>query len=366
MNDAHSRYPVDEHRRLAAETRCGAVAIVNILERWIDLRTVLDLGCGTGVWLRVLQAGGRRQVFGVDIEAIDPADLEVDADLILTADLGRKLDLHQRYDLVVCLEVAEHIGAQFADIVVDNCVRHGDLILFSAALPGQQGFNHINEQPPNYWVERFERHGYTAIDAIRPLIWDDPQIPVWYRQNMLLFAKDGSTQLEALRSKTETAASFPLALAHPDYVRWFSTQAQIGTAEAEAARQRLIQAEAEFESSLARHREGAAQARSALEAALADATRQREVESAARVAAEAAAEAALAAATREWQAESEARAVAEGALAEITRQWCAESEARTAAEVSQAAATRERLAELEARAAAADSALEDAVRRHAA
>ena len=114
MDEAYAPYPVEEHRRFAAETRCGAVVVANILERWLDFRTVLDLGCGTGTWLRVLQGGGRRQVFGVDLEAVDRADLEVDADLILIADLGRKLDLHQRYDLVVCLEVAEHIDARKA------------------------------------------------------------------------------------------------------------------------------------------------------------------------------------------------------------------------------------------------------------
>ncbi len=326
MNDAHTRYPVEEHRRFAADTRCGAVVVANILGRWLDFQTVLDLGCGTGIWLRVLQGGGRRQVFGVDLEAVDPADLEIDPDLILVADLGRKLDLHQRYDLVVCLEVAEHIDAQFADTVVDNCVRHADLVLFSAAMPGQQGFNHINEQPPRYWAERFERHGYVVLDLIRPLIWDDPQIPVWYRQNILVFAKNGSSQLDALRSKAEAAASFPLALAHPDYMRWFSTQAQIATAEADAARQRLIQAQTEFESSLARHRDSEAQARSALEAALADAARQRDAETTARKTAETTA----AGVRLRYDAEAQARAAAEAALAEATRERQVELAARVA------------------------------------
>ncbi len=259
MNKSHTRYPVEEHRRFAAETRCGAIVVTNILESWLDFRTVLDLGCGTGTWLRVMRAGGRRQVFGVDREGFDPADLELDPDLVLTADLGRRLALHQRYDLVLCLEVAEHIDAQFADAVVDNCVRHGDLVLFSAALPGQQGFQHINEQPPRYWAERFQRHGYVVLDLIRPLIWDDAQIPVWYRQNILLYAKDGSSQLEALRAKAAGPPSVPLALAHPEYMRWFSTQAQIATAEADAARQRLTQAQADFEGLLARHRDSEAQ-----------------------------------------------------------------------------------------------------------
>ena len=243
MNDAHHQYPAEEHQRFAAETRRGAVVVANILERWLDIRTVLDLGCGTGIWLSVLRDGGRRQVFGVDYETTDPADLVIDPDLFLTADLGQKFDLHRQYDLVVCLEVAEHIDARCADMVVENCVRHADLILFSAALPGQQGLDHVNEQPPQYWAERFQRHGYIVLDLIRPLIWDDPQVPVWYRQNVLLFVKDDSTYLEALRARTDTASRGPLDVAHPEYVRWFSTQAQSAEAIAERSDKELAEAQ---------------------------------------------------------------------------------------------------------------------------
>src|SRR5665213_1004822 len=178
MNDAGEPYPLEEHKRLAAGVRHAAIAVGNILQRLIDFSSVLDLGCGTGIWLRAMAGGGQRQVFGVEAEAYDHDSLEIDPDLILTADLGQNIDLHRRFDLVICLEVAEHIDGQFADVVVDNCVRHADIVLFSAAPPGQQGLHHVNEQPPQYWAERFARHGYVILDIIRPLIWGDPQIPM--------------------------------------------------------------------------------------------------------------------------------------------------------------------------------------------
>ena len=111
MNDDPAVFPVEERRRLAAGTRAAAVAVGNILQEWIDLRSVLDLACGTGAWLGVLSSGGRCEVFGVEGEAYHRRDLEIDPDLVLTADLGQTIDLHRRFDLVLCLEVAEHIDA---------------------------------------------------------------------------------------------------------------------------------------------------------------------------------------------------------------------------------------------------------------
>jgi glycosyltransferase involved in cell wall biosynthesis/SAM-dependent methyltransferase len=327
MDDAHRRYPTEEHQRFAPDTRRGAVVVANILESWVDFRTVLDLGCGTGIWLNVLRDGGRRQVFGVDFEATGPADLAVDPELILTADLGQKLDLHRRYDLVVCLEVAEHIDAQFADVVVENCTRHADLILFSAALPGQQGVHHVNEQPPQYWAERFQRRGYTVFDLIRPLIWNEPQIPLWYRQNILLFARDGSSQLDPLRAAAVATPGLPLAVAHPDYMQWFSRHAQSATADADSARQRLIEAQTEFESSLARQRDSEAQARSAFDAAWADATREWHAASDARVAAEAA----LAKSECRLDEAVRAHSAADAALAQTRQELVTERTARDTA-----------------------------------
>jgi hypothetical protein len=60
--------------------------------------------------------------------------------------------------------------------------------LFSAAIPGQGGTEHINEQPPRYWERQFERHGFHPVDAIRPIIWRDRRVEPWYRQNIFLYA----------------------------------------------------------------------------------------------------------------------------------------------------------------------------------
>ena len=55
----------------------------------------------------------------------------------------------------------------------------------SAALPGQGGTHHVNEQWIDYWANMFGQHGYQPFDFLRPLFWDDARIEPWYRQNAI-------------------------------------------------------------------------------------------------------------------------------------------------------------------------------------
>ena len=350
MNDDPAVFPVEEHRRLAAGTRAAAVAVGNILQEWIDLRSVLDLGCGTGAWLGVLSSGGRCEVFGVEGEAYHRRDLEIDPDLVLTADLGQTIDLHRRFDLVLCLEVAEHIDAARADTVVANCVRHGDLVLFSAALPGQQGIHHVNEQPPQYRATRFAHHGYGVLDVIRSRIWDDPQIPVWYRQNILLYVRERSAAQRTLRAALgATVPSAPLAVAHPDLLRWMSAELLHARARVEAAEHELHAARVDLATTpaaVARHSDAADEAGAAAKPAPEALARLRASEQQARDAHDAAVRARGAAeATRDEAvghiaAAKQAHAEAQAAWAEVTARLSVETEAREASEHALAASQR--------------------------
>lgn len=365
VNDDPAAFPVEEHQRLAAGIRHAAVVVGNILQGWIDIRSVLDLGCGTGIWLSVLSAGGRREVFGVEGEAYDQGRVQIDPDLILTADLGQPLDLHRRFDLAICLEVAEHIDATCADTVVASCARHADLVLFSAALPGQQGLHHVNEQKPQYWAERFAHHGFVVLDAIRPRIWDDPQIPVWYRQNILLFVRDGSAAHRALETAA-TAAPPPFAVAHPELLRWISEAERNAARRADAALHDLIEVRAQLATALAdvarqgtavevaqsardaalQHAQVASLAREAAEAARDETAR--EVETVRKAHAET--EAILHATRETLAAEAAVRARAEDGLADALHQHAIATEARHAAEARLADAQRRLTAELATRA----------------
>ena len=131
-------------------------------------------------------------VQGVDGPWIDTDALMIPKQNFRTHALEQPLDLERTFDLVISLEVAEHLPETAADIFVESPVRHGDVILFSATIPFQGGRGHVNEQWPGYWAVKFAARGYRAIDAIRPMIWNNNLVLWWLRQNILLFLSDAA------------------------------------------------------------------------------------------------------------------------------------------------------------------------------
>ena len=107
-----------------------------------------------------------------------------------------------RYDLAVCLEVAEHLPESSASDLVRTLTTLAPIVLFSAAIPGQGGVGHINERWPSYWKSRFEEHGFQRLDPIRPHIWKNRRVHWWYRQNIFLFAaREQIDHSESLRDE---------------------------------------------------------------------------------------------------------------------------------------------------------------------
>jgi SAM-dependent methyltransferase len=163
--------------------------IVPLLSDLLGVRSVLDVGCGRGVWLDEWNRRGVADIAGVDGDYVDDATLAIPAHKFLRLDLSQPFDLNRRFGLVQSLEVGEHISAERADAFVANLARHGDVILFSAAVPGQGGEFHVNEQPYEYWRDKFASHGFRTFDWLRPRIRRQTVIEPWYRYNMFLFAR---------------------------------------------------------------------------------------------------------------------------------------------------------------------------------
>jgi SAM-dependent methyltransferase len=148
--------------------------------------SILDVGCGTGTWLKVAQELGIQDIQGVDGNYVDRNMLKISNNHFYPHDLNTPFSLNRKFDLAICLEVAEHLLPEAANDLVSSLTKHSDLILFSAALPGQGGQHHINEQWPSYWQKLFAEKGYEMQDVIRMKIWNNPKIERWYRQNIFL------------------------------------------------------------------------------------------------------------------------------------------------------------------------------------
>ena len=168
----------------------SAERVVPVVSGLISPKSVLDVGCGRGAWLSVWRAQrGVERVLGVDGVSAEQLRAIAARDFIRNADLEAGFSVDERFDLVQCLEVAEHLSPEAAPLLVRSLVLHGDVILFSAARPGDGGEHHINEQEPEYWRDLFWAHGFQLYDSIRQRIAGDAIIDPWYRYNTFIFTK---------------------------------------------------------------------------------------------------------------------------------------------------------------------------------
>lgn len=126
----------------------------------LAFETVIDIGCGNGLMLLPLLRVGKT-VWGVDasLSALSTADPLV-LPYIGMADLRQPVELPPS-DLAICIEVGEHLEKEHADTLIQSVVTAAKTwVFFSAATPGQGGMAHFNEQPHEYWIEKFKAQGF--------------------------------------------------------------------------------------------------------------------------------------------------------------------------------------------------------------
>ena len=192
----------------------SAAVVVPLVLALVPARSVVDFGCKHGEWLSVFRHHGVGRTLGFDQQkradwlAIDRADFRV-------ADLNGPMDLSERADLAVCIEVAEHLREASAEPLVHTLTTVAPVVLFSAALPGQGGHGHLNEQPREYWHRLFKQDGFAPIDCLRPRIWQDTRVAFWYRQNLFLYASaEGLSKHSALSAEASQDRAADLELVH--------------------------------------------------------------------------------------------------------------------------------------------------------
>lgn len=200
------------------ESSHAAHRVLSDMASLLKNQRVLDVGSGIGVWSKKALELGAQDVTAIDGPWIKQDLLEIPPENFLTCNLNTDLPDTldgQRFRTAIWLENAEHLEEQAATKIVTWLAKSVDHVIFSAAVPGQGGLGHINEQWQHYWVENFSRNGFNAYDPVRAKIWSDDGIPFWYRQNTLLFSSNPN-EIEGHLTRNRIETPRDADIIHPE------------------------------------------------------------------------------------------------------------------------------------------------------
>lgn len=208
-----TEYTADFYDLIRPGVQASANAVVpHFLDGWYGLRdsdSVLDVGCGEGWWALEFSQRTGCTALGIDSSPNGgSAFTATDHARYVAVDLDDGRFDEGRFDLAVCLEVAEHLPPAAETDLVASLVQAAPVVLFSAAVPGQPGAGHVNCQWQEYWAQLFYQQGYWCSDELRWELWNDQRVAWWYRQNMFVAWQPG--KLSQPRCKV-------YSVVHPDF-----------------------------------------------------------------------------------------------------------------------------------------------------
>jgi SAM-dependent methyltransferase len=211
-------YTTDFYKAVRDGSLASAEIIVPLVLELVKPKSVIDIGCGEGNWLSVFRNFGVKDILGVDGDWVDQRRLQIPGKYFLLFDLTKPLKLEREFDLVISLEVAEHLPMQCAEPFIDSLVSLGSVVLFSAAIPLQGGDGHVNEQWQDFWAARFEERGYVVIDCLRKQVWNNDNVEFWYAQNIFLFTRqDILKNYPSLREEFNKSKTTMISVVHPEH-----------------------------------------------------------------------------------------------------------------------------------------------------
>jgi SAM-dependent methyltransferase len=162
------------------------------LSQWIyefcvkkKIQSVTDFGCGLGEYLAKLSPIVNNAI-GVEGSIPKQAKFEYIIQGDLTTDLKSKAFTS---DLVISLEVGEHIPAEFMGVYLDNITNHSAKYLITSwAVRGQAGFGHVNCLDNAEIIPEFEKRGFKLLEKetekARLIIEDKAH---WFRNTLFIF-----------------------------------------------------------------------------------------------------------------------------------------------------------------------------------
>jgi SAM-dependent methyltransferase len=220
-NKSTLNYTSGFYRSQSPGSLASAKKAVPVILDLIHPKSVVDVGCGVGTWLSVFREYGVEDALGIDGGHVKDDMLLIPPSRFLVRDLSAPFHVGRRFDLVLCLEVAEHLPPESAAGFVSCLTQLGPCVVFSAAVPFQGGTNHVNEQWPEYWIQHFRSKGYTVVDALRGVLWDEADVEWWYAQNTFIFVESNAlASYPRLKEAFSESHVLPYSVIHPrNYIR---------------------------------------------------------------------------------------------------------------------------------------------------
>ncbi len=203
MTQGDKLYNAAFYQGQSEESYHSAKAYFAILHEYIRPQSVIDIGCGVGTWLKAAHEKGAQTLIGIDGPWNSQEAMCTPSIAFIPTDLNLPFVplVKQRFDLAMSLEVAEHLEEKSASAFVTNLCALSDAVLFSAAIPGQGGTGHINEQWQSYWATFFAAEGYDVFDLFRSHVWGNTSVALCYQQNTFLYAKKDTIIYNTLLAK---------------------------------------------------------------------------------------------------------------------------------------------------------------------
>ncbi|MGD2087936.1 MAG: class I SAM-dependent methyltransferase [Candidatus Aminicenantes bacterium] len=164
--------------------------VAEIIDSFFNFHSVLDIGCGCGLYIEELHRLGK-EVLGCDA-SIDAINMAAKEFTVFYCNVTEPLILNRKFDLVICIEVAEHIRKKYSRQLVKNCTCYGDTVVFTAAPKGQGGVGHINEQPYRFWIRLFAenhfRYDRDLSEQVRTVM-KEKNVVQWIANNFMSFSR---------------------------------------------------------------------------------------------------------------------------------------------------------------------------------
>ena len=123
--------------------------------RKYDIKSMLDVGSGLGYTSQWFSDNG---VESTAIEGL-PYNVKYAVHPTILHDLSKSSFVpNERFDLVWCCEVAEHIKEEYVDYLLET-ITNCRVLFLTAAPPGADGHHHVNCRREDYWIKKLAKYG---------------------------------------------------------------------------------------------------------------------------------------------------------------------------------------------------------------